>query len=316
MTEIVLPLGAGFILLYLGGEGLVAGAVRVALRFGVSALTVGLTVVAFGTSSPELVVSFDAAARHADGIVVGSVVGSNLCNLLLVLGLAALLRPIQVRRKLLRVDLPILIGASLALLVVLRDGELSQLEGGAFLLCIVGYTIFSLRRAQHQTGPTQDLEDAPVPGLQMLPAWLLIVGGIAMLTLGAHFFVGGAVHLAQVLGVSDSLIGLTVVAVGTSLPEISAGVVAAWRGQGDLAVGNAVGSSIFNILCVLGATALMHPLQGDGVTWTDLGLMLAAPVALLPFAGTGLKLVRWEGALLLILYGAYVIWRSTAGPGL
>ncbi|MBT4098513.1 MAG: calcium/sodium antiporter [Gemmatimonadetes bacterium] len=313
MTDIALPLGAGFVLLYVSGEALVAGAVRVAVRFGVSALTVGLTVVAFGTSSPELVVSLDAAVRQADGLVVGSIVGSNLCNLLLVLGLAALLRPIEVRRKLLRVDLPILIFASLAMLVMLRDGHLSRIEGMVLFAGIVGYTGFSLRRSQQQTGPTEDLEDPPVPGLQMFPAWVLILGGIAGLTLGAHLFVGGAVDLARILGVSDSLIGLTVVAIGTSLPEISAGVVAAWRGQGDLAVGNAVGSSIFNILCVLGTTTMLHPLQMAGVTSTDLYLMLAAPIVLLPFAGTGLRLVRWEGGLLVLLYAAYVLWRSTAG---
>jgi cation:H+ antiporter len=313
VTDIALPLGAGFVLLYVSGEALVAGAVRVAVRFGVSALTVGLTVVAFGTSSPELVVSLDAAVRQADGLVVGSIVGSNLCNLLLVLGLAALLRPIEVRRKLLRVDLPILIFASLAMLVMLRDGHLSRIEGMVLFAGIVGYTGFSLRRSQQQTGPTEDLEDPPVPGLQMFPAWVLILGGIAGLTLGAHLFVGGAVDLARILGVSDSLIGLTVVAIGTSLPEISAGVVAAWRGQGDLAVGNAVGSSIFNILCVLGTTTMLHPLQMAGVTSTDLYLMLAAPIVLLPFAGTGLRLVRWEGGLLVLLYAAYVLWRSTAG---
>ena len=313
MTDIALPLGAGFVLLYVSGEALVAGAVRVAVRFGVSALTVGLTVVAFGTSSPELVVSLDAAVRQADGLVVGSIVGSNLCNLLLVLGLAALLRPIEVRRKLLRVDLPILIFASLAMLVMLRDGHLSRIEGMVLFAGIVGYTGFSLRRSQQQTGPTEDLEDPPVPGLQMFPAWVLILGGIAGLTLGAHLFVGGAVDLARILGVSDSLIGLTVVAIGTSLPEISAGVVAAWRGQGDLAVGNAVGSSIFNILCVLGTTTMLHPLQMAGVTSTDLYLMLAAPIVLLPFAGTGLRLVRWGGGWLVLLYAAYVLWRSTAG---
>jgi cation:H+ antiporter len=255
----------------------------------------------------------DAAVRQADGLVVGSIVGSNLCNLLLVLGLAALLRPIEVRRKLLRVDLPILIFASLAMLVMLRDGHLSRIEGMVLFAGIVGYTGFSLRRSQQQTGPTEDLEDPPVPGLQMFPAWVLILGGIAGLTLGAHLFVGGAVDLARILGVSDSLIGLTVVAIGTSLPEISAGVVAAWRGQGDLAVGNAVGSSIFNILCVLGTTTMLHPLQMAGVTSTDLYLMLAAPIVLLPFAGTGLRLVRWEGGLLVLLYAAYVLWRSTAG---
>ena len=199
---------------------------RMALRFGVSSLAVGLTVVAFGTSSPELVVSLDAETRGADGIVIGSVVGSNLCNLLLILGLAALLRPIGVRQKLLRVDLPMLIAASLALLLVLLDGELSRIEGAAFLLCIVGYMLFSLRRARHHKSPTEDKEEAPIPGLHKFPAWLLIGGGIATLTLGAHVFVGGAVSLARVLGVSDSLIGLTVVAFGTE----SAGDLSRRRG--------------------------------------------------------------------------------------
>ncbi|MDA0336687.1 MAG: calcium/sodium antiporter [bacterium] len=312
MITIWLPLLAGFILLYVGGEALVAGSVRLAFRFKVSSLVVGLTVVAFGTSSPELMVSVDAALRGADGIVVGSVVGSNLCNLLLVLGLAALLRPVEVRRKLLRVDLPFLIAASVALYVALLDGSLSRAEGTAFLLAIAGYTGFSIWRGRHTRDPVEGADDPPVPGLQRLPAWLLLVGGIVLLTVGANLFVSGAVELARQFGVSEALIGLTVVAVGTSLPEISSGVVAAWRGQGDLVVGNAVGSCIFNILCILGASAVIHPLAAH-VSQTDLVLMALAPAGLLPFAGTGLKLVRWEGVLLLGAYVTFVVWRVGVG---
>ena len=316
MTDIALPLLAGFVLLYLGGEALVAGSVRLALRAGISSLAVGLTVVAFGTSSPELVVSIDAALRDADGIVVGSVVGSNLCNLLLVLGLAALLRPMQVRRKLLWVDIPFLIAASLALVAALHDGHLARWEGIAFLAALIAYTGFSLARARRQGEPEagHEADDAPpVPGLDRLPAGVLVLAGLVLLTGGAHFFVSGAVELARTLGVSETLIGLTVVAVGTSLPEISAGALAAWRNQGDLAIGNAVGSSTFNILCILGTSATVRPLQAGGVTGTDLLLMAAAPVLLLPFAGTGLRLVRWEGGLLLTAYVGYLVWRSTAG---
>ncbi len=314
MIDTLPALAAGSVMLYLGGEALVSGAVRLALRAGVPALTVGLTVVAFGTSSPELVVSIDAAVRGVDGLVVGSIVGSNLCNILLVLGLSALLRPILVQRKLLRFDLPVLIIASTLMLLALWDGVVGRVEGVVLFVGIVAYTTYSLRRARAAPATTQDadLGDPPVPGLHRVPAWVLLLAGFGLLALGAHLFVTGAVDLARFLGVSEAVIGLTVVAFGTSLPEISAGALAAWRGQGDLAVGNAVGSCIFNIGCVLAASAAVHPLQASGVSWTDLALMLGAPILLVPFAGTGLRLVRWEGALLLALYAAYVYWRSTS----
>jgi cation:H+ antiporter len=315
MTDIVLPLLAGFALLYLGGEALVAGSVRLALRAGVSSLAVGLTVVAFGTSSPELVVSLDAAWRGADGIVVGSVVGSNLCNLLLVLGLAAMVRPVEVRRKLLRVDIPVLVVASAALVWALADGWMTRLEGGLFLLALAVYVGVSLWRAKrHESDPDDGVDESPpIPYLDRLPSWLLLLLGLILLTLGAHWFVSGAIELALTLGLSETVIGLTVVAIGTSLPEISAGVLAAWRGQGDLAAGNAVGSCTFNILSILGASAVIRPLDPGDVTSTDLWLMLLAPLALAPFAGTGLRLVRWEGAVLLSAYVAYIVWRVSVG---
>lgn len=315
MIDIVLPLSGGFVLLYLGGESLVAGSVRLARRAGISPLAVGLTVVAFGTSSPELVVSLDAAWRGADGIVVGSVVGSNLCNLLLVLGLAALVRPIAVQRTLLRVDIPVLVGASGVLVWFLSDGWLTRTEGLLFLGALVLYVGFSLWRARrHESDPDDGVDETPpVPGLDRVPAGVLLLAGLGLLTVGANQFVGGSIQLARILDISETVIGLTVVAFGTSLPEISAGVLAAWRGQGDLAAGNAVGSCTFNILSILGASAVIRPLDPGGVTQTDLLLLMLAPLLLVPFAGTGLRLVRWEGALLLIAYIGYVGWRATTG---
>lgn len=309
MTTALVLLLVGGALLYAGGESLVAGSARLARRAGISPLAIGLTVVAFGTSSPELVVGVDAAVRSMGDIVIGSVIGSNLCNLLLVVGVGALLQPMAVRRRVLRLDIPTLVLVSAGMVLVLLDGVVSRFEGVILAIALVAYVWLCLRRDSEPGAP-----DGPeAPGvLDRFSSGSLVGAGLLGLAGGAHLFVSGAVDLAAGLGVSQALIAITVVAVGTSLPELVAGAVAALKGHADLAVGNAIGSCVFNILGILGVSAIVQPLAGSGVTAGDLVLAAGAPLLLLPLAWSGLRLSRWEGAFLTGVYAAFVAVRISA----
>jgi len=314
----ILLLVAGLVLLVVGAEALVRGSAALARRLGVGPLVVGLTIVAFGTSAPELVVSTRAALAGAGDIALGNVVGSNIANILLILGVAALIRPIRIQTQLVRIDIPIMIAVSLALFLVLDNGRVSRVEGVVLLAGIAAYTALSILLARRERDPAvrRLIEEG-------LPAWprrlfeqvLAIAAGLVLLVFGADLFVRGAVRMAAALGVSEALIGLTVVAVGTSLPELATSIVAAAKGEGDIAVGNAVGSNLFNLLAILGTAATVRPLQATGVGRADLLAMAAAALVLLPLARSGLRLQRWEAALLLAGYVAYVIFRSTLGGG-
>ncbi len=297
----------GFVLLYFGAEGLVRGGAALALRAGMRPLVVGLTVVAFGTSSPELVVSLDAAFAGAGNLAVGNVVGSNICNVALILGLAALIRPMRVQVQLIRLEVPIVIACSILLAIFLLDERLGRLEGLLLFLGIIGYLAFSLRQV-HKERKTVKEET-----LGALPSHLwhdvaFVIGGVVILVIGARLFVDGAVRLAQSWGVSEAVIGLTIVAVGTSLPELATSVVAAIKKEGDIAIGNVVGSNIFNILAILGISALVVPLRAGGVGLVDLGVMIGLVLLLLPLMRTGFSIDRWEGALLLAAYVGYVAY--------
>lgn len=302
-----LLLAAGLILLVLGGDVLVRGAVTLAARLGVSPLLVGLTVVGFGTSTPELVTSLDAAIAGAPGIAVGNVVGSNIANILLILGVAALIAPVTVNKRAFGRDGTALVLASLAALAVVLLGNLSRPAGVVLLAGLAAY-IYIAFRLESRGGETA----APVVGTRTgglaRPA-LLALGGIAITIFGARLLVNAATVLAQSWGVSDTVIGLTVVAVGTSLPELVTALVAAFRRQGDIAFGNVVGSNIYNILGILGATALVHPIPVPAeIIAFDIWVMLAATGALAVVALTGGRVSRGEGATMLGAYGAYVGW--------
>ncbi len=310
MTLSLVFIAGGLLLLYLGAEGLIRGSVALALRLGLTPLVVGLTVVAFGTSSPELVVSLQAALSGNEAIAIGNVVGSNICNIALILGLSALIRPLKVHLQLLRMDVPLMIAASALLMLMLYDGGLGRPEGALLSVFLIGYTAFNVLNARRMQGAAPDVlaEAASPPGG---PAWrhgVFLFGGLGVLAGGAHLLITGAVDLAQQLGLSDAVIGLTIVALGTSLPELATSVVAAARNEGDIAVGNVVGSNVFNVLFILGLSALVHPLHTGGVTMTDLGIMTAFALLMLPLMRTGFRLVRWEGALLLVLYVGYVAY--------
>lgn len=313
MDVVTLALAAvGLIILSYGADLLVRGASRLAQALGISSLVVGLTVVAFGTSAPELAVSIQSAfAGHAD-LAIGNVVGSNIFNVLLILGVSALITPLVVARQLVRIDVPLLIVVSVAVWVMSLDGSLGVVDGALLTTGIVAYTAFTVRQSRRETkrnaSPTE--EQKPTAKALFLDV-ALVVGGLAMLVVGSRWFVAGAVQVAQWLGVSDLVIGLTIVAAGTSLPEVAASVAASLKGERDLAVGNVIGSNLFNLMCVLGISALVSP-KGLPVPASalafDIPVMVAVSVACLPIFFAGHLITRREGAVFLAFYVAYAAY--------
>ena len=307
---------AGLTGLVVGANLLVRGASKLALSFGISPLVVGLTIVAFGTSAPEVAVSVGAVLDGKTDIAVGNVVGSNIFNVLFILGLSALVTPLAVHGQVVRQEVPIMLGVSLLLVVLALDGRIGALEGGllfGLLLAYVGFLVVQSRR-QTQADAAEfaaELQPAAAGAWDArLPAQLaLIAVGLAALVAGSNALVSAAVAFAQALGVSDVVIGLTIVAAGTSMPEVATSVAAALKGERDIAVGNVVGSNVFNILGCLGLSALVSGSAGlviaPAVLAFDLWVMLAVALACLPVFITGRVIARWEGAVFLAYYVAY-----------
>ena len=304
---------SGLIVLILGAELLVRGASKLALSFGISPLVVGLTVVAFGTSSPELAVSVQSAWSGRVDIALGNVVGSNIFNILFILGLSALITPLVVHRQLIRQEVPLMVGVSLLLWVLAADGGISRWEGLLFVVLLLGYTFLVIRQSRRETAA--DHEPVPADATAWDRHWgvqsLLVGVGLGLLILGSTWLVDAAVTLARQLGMSELIVGLTIVAMGTSLPEVATSVMAALRGERDIAVGNVVGSCIFNILAVLGISASIAPselLVPPAMPAFDLPVMVAVAVACLPIFFTGHLIARWEGALFFAYYLAYTAY--------
>jgi cation:H+ antiporter len=314
----------GLLVLVAGGELVVRGSSRLALSFGISPVVIGLTVLAFGTSSPELAVALGASLSGSPDVAVGNVVGSNIYNILLVLGLATLVRTLIVQQQLVRFDVPLVIGVSVLLWLLSLDGTLSTVEGMLLLALLLAYTAISVRSGRRE-GAAVDKEYRealePVAVRSSRARDLLLFGaGLGALVVGAQALVGGATEIARSLGIPELVVGLTVVAIGTSLPEVVTSVVAAFRGQRDLAVGNVVGSNLFNILGVLGITAIVAPggipVAAQAIEF-DMPVMIVVAVACLPLLFTGHLLRRWEGALFLvyaIAYTTFVVLEATAHP--
>lgn len=309
---LILSLIAGFVLLLIGGDVFVRGAVSLARRLGVSPLLIGLTLVGFGTSTPELVTSLQAALAGSPGVATGNVIGSNIANILLILGVAALIRPLLIDGAALKRDGLVLAISGLLCLGVVLSGVLDRLSGLVFvagLLLYLGFAIWQERRNLGTAGAAGlPVEDEAPAG----PVWLAIaqtVGGLALTIWGASLLIDGAVGMATRFGVSETIIGLSIVAVGTSLPELVTSVVAAIRGQSDVAFGNIVGSNIYNVLGILGVTALVQPIPvPDEIIAVDIWVMLAATIVLLVVARTGFRVTRAEGAFMLAGYGGYTAW--------
>ncbi len=306
---------AGFVALYFGAEWLVKGSTAMALRLGLPPLLVGLTVVAYGTSSPEMVVSVVAALDGEGDLAIGNVVGSNILNIALILGLTAVIVPLKMEFQLLKFDTPVMIGVSLLFFWMFRDYRIDRWEGAMLVGLAVVYTLINIKLAKRTATPHVEEEyQQEVSGLlaghPLSPGKiaLLILGGLLVLVAGSRAFVIGASDLARMWGVSEALIGLTIVSIGTSLPELASSLLAAFRNQADIAMGNVIGSNMFNILGIAGISSLVKPLHAPGIQVSDFYVMIGCSVLLLLVAWTGLRIRRWEGGVLLGIYAGYMVW--------
>ncbi len=307
----VLILIFGLALLVGGAEALVSGSARLALRLGIAPIFIGLTIVAFGTSAPEFAVSMEAALNGSSAIALGNIVGSNIANIGLILGITAILAPTRIDTQLIRIQMPILIVVSILLWLLLIDGEIGMIDGILLSLGLIVFVVVSYRQADPQQASAEAAlpEVSKNPALSKLPVSIaLIIGGLALLIVGSQLFVESAVTLAQLFGVSEVFIGLTIVAVGTSLPEFATSVLAALHKQPDIAVGNIVGSNVFNILGILGVTAIVTPISSLDISVVDLAVMLLFAIALLQLARSGFIFSRIEGFMLLATYVAYIAY--------
>lgn len=309
LLMIALYITGGLVLLFFGADWLVQGAVTLALHLGLSPLIVGLTVVALGTSVPEALVSVQAALGHQGGIALGNVIGSNILNIALILGLSSLILPLKVDSRIVKADVPLLTGATFMLVVLLEDFHISRMEGAFLLLCIVFYVTGNIMTVK-RTSPEEDkIEGMEIPEDSGKTLWRdvgFLILGIVTLGFGANFLVTGAVDLARIFGLSEALIGLTIVSIGTGTPELATALMAAFRKSPDLAIGNVVGSNLFNIMFVLGIAGLVSPLDGKGISSVDLYVMLGVTILLLPTVWTGRILDRKEGFLFLAIYVGYL----------
>lgn len=316
----VLLILAGIVLLYFGAEWLVSGASRLALSLRISQLVVGLTVVAYGTSAPEAIVGVQSARTGHGGVALGNAIGSNIANLGLILALAVLVRPARVDRAMAKREIPMMAAATVALPLSLLDGKLGAVESIALLVVALGYTawmvhsarsareLLEAREATAITAETTEQAGAPVGGSRLRLAMIALVG-LGVLLLGGHVFVTGAVSLARALGMSERVVGLTIVAVGTSLPELATSLLAARKGHSDIAVGNVVGSNIFNIVLCLPAAALAGPVHNAaGLMTFDTAVFLGITALSVAIMHTERVVRRWEGALLLVLYVAFMAY--------
>lgn len=306
----------GLVALYFGAEWLVNGAAKISLKFGISPLAVGLTVVAFGTSAPELFVSLGFNRAGQPDMSLGNVVGSNICNIGLVLGISAFICLINVKRSLLTRDVPILIFASLVFLFFIRDKTFSTFEGGVMFAGVLAYTVSRLisskKKGAAAAGAIEELEEVgSVDDALKAPNWkliLMVLTGVFVLYLGAEGLNKGGQSLAERMGVPKAIIALTIIAFGTSVPELATSIVASLKKEGDLIIGNIIGSCLFNLLCVIGVTALVKPLNIVHIESMDIFVMLIFTFLLLPIMATKKNISRWEGSILLIGYLCYCVY--------
>jgi cation:H+ antiporter len=314
ILELMLLLG-GIFLLFIGAEGLVRGSSALAQRLGLTPLVIGLTVVAFGTSAPELFVSITASLNGQGNIAVGNVVGSNIFNIGVIIALTAVICPIPVTLTVIKIDIPLMIGISLIAVWLINSGMLFVIPGLFLVAGLIAYVTVTLWLARREAA--DEHEQAFSSGAVSLSTSLYrdvfyILIGLALLVIGSRLLITSAIAIARALSVSETVIGLTIVAAGTSLPELATSVIAAVRHQPDIAIGNIVGSNIFNIMGILGITSIVAPIYTTAIGALDLWIMVILAAALLPLVWTGRKLIRWEGAMLLVLYVLY-LWRLWAG---
>ena len=311
LLMIAILIVGGLVLLFFGADWLVKGAVTMALHLGLSPLIVGLTVVALGTSLPEALVSVQASLDNQGGIALGNVIGSNILNIALILGLSALIQPLKVDSHLVKADVPLLVGASFLLMVLLEDFHISRMEGALLLLGIVFYVcgnIMTVKRTSPEEDKIEGMEIPEDPSKNFLRDIGFLILGLIALAFGSNFLVSGAVDLARLWGLSEALIGLTIVSIGTGTPELATALMAAYRKTADIAIGNAVGSNLFNIMFVVGLAGLVAPMDATGINSSDLYVMFGLTILLLPTVWTGLVLDRKEGFLFVAIYVAYIYY--------
>lgn len=301
-TLLVLSLVA----LYIGADWLVKGSSSLALRAKISPLVVGLTVVAFGTSAPELVVSISSVLNGQGNIAIGNIMGSNIFNVCMILGVAAMIYPLQAKRQLTRMDIPLMILASIIFVIFFWGGRLERWQGGLFVVGIIAYLLFSFYLSR------KEQKEQEVELQELLRPWYVdlfyIVSGLCILVFGSQLLIDNATVIAKSMGVSEAVIGLTIVAAGTSMPELATSVVAALKKNPEIALGNVVGSNLFNILAIAGITSLVHPIEAPSVNYIDLLVMLTMSLVLLPLAWTQNRISRGEGTFLVLVYVGYTLW--------
>jgi len=313
--SVILLLIAGLVLLVLGAELLVRGASTIATMLGIPSLIVGLTIVAYGTSSPEMAVSIQSSFAGQADVALGNVVGSNIFNVLIILGISALIAPLMVASQLIRLDVPIMIGVSILTLMFGNDGTISRVDGTILFIGAIVYTLFLIYEAKKQKNQESDEDQSQTIVKNNLKNWFiniaLIAVGLVLLVTGSNWLVKSSISIAKAIGVSDLVIGLTIIAAGTSLPELASSVVASIKGERDIAVGNVVGSNIFNILAVLGLSSAVSP-EGIQVSSAalnfDIPVMIAVAISCFPIFYTGKSIARWEAILFLGYYAAYSIY--------
>lgn len=295
---------AGVYVVLKGADWLTDGAVGIASRFGISQFVIGITIVAMGTSMPEFCVSMVSALKGTPDLAVGNVVGSNIFNTLVIVGCSALVAPIVVKPSTVRRDMLFGIVASLLMLLFCLDGRISRIEGVVFLAFFAFFIMSALRQARPSSGSNDSVG-------AVKPLWrqaLLVALGLVALIVGSNVFVDNASFIASSLGVSDAVIGLTIVAGGTSLPELATSIVAARKGNSDIAIGNVMGSNVFNILMIIGVTALVQPMNIVGITVIDLSVLLGSILLMWLFCRTKYRVERWEGVVLVLLFGSYITY--------
>lgn len=300
----VLLLMIGIIVVIKGADWLTSGAVGMAERIGVPQIIIGLTIVAMGTSMPEFFVSLMSAINGTPDLAVGNIVGSNIFNALLIVGCAAMVAPIAIQRTTVKKDIPVAVFASLLLMGMTLDGQISRIDAAILFVIFLAYLWITLRGAKTEDD-TADEEKKPMP---VLKAVMLVVVGLAGLVIGSDVFVDNATSIAHTMGISDAVIGLTIVAGGTSLPELATSVVAAKKGNSGIAIGNVLGSNVFNILMILGITGLITPMTISGITVIDLAMMVISMILLWLFSFTKYRIERWEGVVLTAIFIGYITW--------
>ncbi len=306
---ITLYIISGLILLFIGAESLVKGSSAIAVRLGISHLIIGLTIVAFGTSAPELVISLKAAAADSGDISLGNVIGSNICNIGLILGLSALIRPLNIQLKTIRFDVPFMLSASIIFIFFSLGLKLDRIEGIVLFVGFIFFIVFNIRsiNKEKKKEVIKKIENNPSAQHTGLWKYFLQIGiGLILLNFGSNFLIKGSIQAADFLGISEAFVSLTIIALGTSLPELATSVIASWRGEKDIAVGNIIGSNIFNILCVLGLSSIICPIQGVNIQILDLLFMLGLSVLIFPLMKTDFTFKRWEGGLMMGLYFFYI----------